>query len=75
MNINPLRSLNARLLLAILTSMVVALAIGGAIIQQIVKQRLLEDFDKSLRTELTYHKLLSVQTDDVIHITYLGDRE
>jgi signal transduction histidine kinase len=68
--ITPLRSLNSRLLLAILTSMIVALAIGGATIHQIVKKRLIEDFDESLRTELTYHKLLCDQTDRAILVTF-----
>ena len=54
MNIHPLRSLNARLLLAILASIVVALAVGGAMIHEQFEKRLLEDLDRALLIDLDF---------------------
>ena len=67
MKLIQLRSLNARLLLAILASMLVALAIGGAIIHELFKKRLLGDLDNSLRTDLSFHMAICVQEDEMIH--------
>ena len=62
-----LRSLNARLLLAILVSMIVLLAAGGAIIYELFKKRLFDDLDASLRSDLAFHIAVCVQEDDMIH--------
>ncbi|MFT4548127.1 MAG: signal transduction histidine kinase [Pseudoalteromonas tetraodonis] len=56
-----LRSLNARLLLAILASMIVALAVGGTVIHELFKKRLLDDFDAALRTDLSFHVVSCIQ--------------
>ena len=55
------RSLNARLLLAILASMLVALAVGGTIIHELFKKRLFNDLESSLRTDLSFHILICEQ--------------
>ena len=70
MPINSLRSLNARLLLAILVSIIVALAIGGATIHGLLKKRLLDDIDRSLRADLTFHILICDQGDGIVHIGF-----
>lgn len=59
-----LRSLEARLLLAVLGSIIVALAIGGTIIHELFKKRLYDDFDRSLRMDLTFQILSIIQLDD-----------
>jgi len=68
--ITPPRSLNARLLLAIVTSILVALAIGGATIHELFKKRLLDDFDNSLSADLDFHILACDQGDGIVHIAY-----
>ncbi|MGI9239351.1 MAG: sensor histidine kinase [Verrucomicrobiales bacterium] len=70
MKIPALRSLNARLLLAIVTSILIALAIGGATIHGLFKKRLLDDFDNSLPADLTFHILACDQGDGIVHIAY-----
>lgn len=75
MKIESLRSLNARLLLAILASIITALAIGGATIHELFKQRLLDDIDQSLRADLTFHILICDQGDGIIHIGFASFEE
>ncbi len=75
MKIPPLRSIHARLLLAIIASMLVALAIGESIIHELFKKRVLDDFDSALESDLTFHRFICVQEDDMVHLEYMTKKE